>query len=264
MRLPLLPSACLAVSLAAADDSLLTPCYGPGAGELFTETALTRAWVRTATARDYSLELWQGVYYGLSDSWTLCAGAAESRERYAPFAPADPEDDEAEWRAHSRTRGTFLGLWYSHDLDDADSLEAEVYYTMERTAREHPQELLSLSSYYCHDFGGALGLVRLAMDTPVSAGRGNDPAFRAGLCAYTRLAESAGLQLELFAEHCTATGNRAAAFASAAVGYQFNDHIALRLGVTAQLHDSGRTHRGEPYERTRRSTSLDICLRVLF
>lgn len=243
-----------------ADDSLINPCYGPGKHEFFSETNLARGAIRSQGYKlDYSCA-WQGFYYGLGEEWTLCVGAAEYWYKNRLYFDSDC------FRFHLREQGVFTGVWYYHTFGDNDAYGLEGYYNTVRTIGISTEASYTINTYFCHRFEsvGITTQLRFMMDSPVSQGRYNDPTYHYELAAYAKLGESTGLQWQLYAEHESSTGQVCAAYSCVSIGYQFNDHLGVLLGVTNMLHDWGRTRHGVPYTRLERGTVFSTSIRILF
>lgn len=255
-----------ALSVAWADDSLITPLYGPGGKEFVAEMVVSRMKENYKSGRTHSVAAEQDVMYGLSDSWTLFLGAAEAREH--SLFREEAEDDEAAERETLRervhSRALTLGVWYTHEFNETDSVEGELYLGNTRTAHEPQEYTLDYTGYYAHQYRRVLGMVRWGFSSPLNSGRENDPYLSLGYTVYTRLGEKGGLTFDMTAERQTASGQRSALHAAATYGYQFNDHAALNIGTRVILHDSGHEHRGESYDRTHHSLEWNVGVRLFF
>lgn len=253
-------SACLCAGALHADDSLINPCYGPDKHEFFSETNITRAFLRYRNYKvDYNV-VWQGFYYGLGEEWTLCVGGAEYWYKHRIYF------DGGSLRFHLRDQGLFTGVWYYHTFGDNDAYGLEGYYNTIRSIGISTEASYTLNTYYCHRFEsvGITTQLRFMMDAPASRGRYNDPVYHYELAAYAKLGESTGLQWQLYAEHESSTGQVCAAYSCVSIGYQFNDHLGVIFGITNMLHDWGKTWHGIPYLPMDRGMGFNTSIRILF
>lgn len=258
LRIPLLclvfPAA--VVSVAQADDDLVTPCYGPEAGELMltTEVSVQRERYRYEKGRAQSAEVL--LEYALSDRWALSLDAAETV--YREHSLAEPE------RVRYRETETYAGLQLILCPSEQDELYAELGGTVCRPSRGAASTYVGLEGYWAHEFERLTGLVTFAWESPVDQGRENNPEGQVGVAVYTKVTENSGITTELDAVHATAEGQRVRAELRLTYGYQFNEHLAATVSAATLLHDFGKTHGGEPYDAARQSTTFGIGLRVRF
>lgn len=253
----LLPA--LAFSTAVADDNLISPCFGPEAGQVYLEAVGLRVQGKTNQTRCNFIGSSQTFYIGVEDWLTVTMGGYEAWNRARAHA-----DDFGDLRARYREWEYEASVMLNGALSEHDFVSLETHVADNHNSLREQEKQLELTGYYMHQGERFTPFFDFGMQQSVDQGSDNDLQGFGDFGVYTKLTENSGVTVNCALTHAAATGQYLGSTLNIEYGYQFGDRLGLIVGVSTNLYDSGKSHRGETYDRTRWSTGYHAGFRLKF